>query len=489
MGKKSKLNKRGDGDGEYVDDVDNSINSSSSINQQIKNDTNLKNKKLNKINNNKNNNIENDYIETSLNNKNNNITDENQNTINSKNNNNNNNNNDSDDNEQSEIGDENNNNSKLGNKMLNLIAILECMGCMGEMILVSNILNFLIVFIIEPYIFEFLLSTETNNNNNTTTTTTNNNNNNNNNNNTALYTSRSISFLLSIILCIFYILKRFGSLLNLDSIKKSINYVKKINESPSNLNHQKKQYHTIKTPKWLGIFSKIKINFKTLFIFLAFEAIIFGIVLFFQYYTNQWFFKFTNISYDLIDQSQISNSTTNSTTDSTTNSTNNTINVINTFQTFDQLKLQYNNITSLDWFKIIIFLLVGPIYEEILFRGVIFYIMVKRCKSLFISVLVPSILFGLFHLINMFNGYFSVYYVALQILIGTLFGLNLSLSFYRDQTIYTPIIMHAFNNSLSLFMPTKISNEIIPILSFIITYQFLILIYQFKFNFKKTKIK
>ncbi|EGC39541.1 hypothetical protein DICPUDRAFT_147735 [Dictyostelium purpureum] len=317
---------------------------------------------------------------------------------------------------------DNDNNSKFGSKFLNLIAIIEGVCRVLELVFVSNIINYIIIFIIEPIIIFFspeksiVQQKESSPQDLTNTTTT-----------APINTSSSslptitnnqILF-ISLVLNIFYILIRFNSLLSLKSIKNSINYNKRIKQSLTNNNKNKQQQlhqnvYTLKTPKCQASPKE--------------------------------------------------------------------------FLTFSELKSQfYNNVSNIDFYKIIVFVLVGPIYEELLFRGVVFYSMVKRCKNLFICILVPSVLFGVFHLLNLIHGYFSIYYVFAQTVVGIGFGMNSSLFFYRDQTIYTPIIIHIFNNMLSILMPTHITLDIYLILFLILIYQILFLYTQFINNFKKVE--
>ena len=90
------------------------------------------------------------------------------------------------------------------------------------------------------------------------------------------------------------------------------------------------------------------------------------------------------------------------------------------------------------WLGILAIAIVGPILEEILFRGAITSELLKAYspkKAIFFSALI----FGIFH-IN-----------PAQILIAFLLGLLLAWLFYRTRSLIPGILIHILNNSLSVY--------------------------------------
>ncbi|GAM24489.1 hypothetical protein SAMD00019534_076640 [Acytostelium subglobosum LB1] len=112
---------------------------------------------------------------------------------------------------------------------------------------------------------------------------------------------------------------------------------------------------------------------------------------------------------------------------------------------------------SINYFSLVSILIFAPISEELIFRGFILYILRRRSDNVKFCVITSNIIFGLFHLVNLGGG-ISFYYILLQITMGVLFGINLSLFFLQTGTLATPILIHIFNNSLSIFLPTTTTN-------------------------------
>ncbi|MDF2379336.1 MAG: CPBP family intramembrane metalloprotease [Candidatus Gracilibacteria bacterium] len=88
-----------------------------------------------------------------------------------------------------------------------------------------------------------------------------------------------------------------------------------------------------------------------------------------------------------------------------------------------------------------------PIYEEILFRGVILGVFMKK-YSIWVSIFASSVLFGLWHLKNIF--YLGVSDLSVQILYtGLVFGPVMAYITVKTRTIWLVVMLHYLNNLFS----------------------------------------
>lgn len=87
------------------------------------------------------------------------------------------------------------------------------------------------------------------------------------------------------------------------------------------------------------------------------------------------------------------------------------------------------------------------VFEEFIFRGVIFIILTKILtkNKLTLSILITNALFGLFHLTNIFAGV-DFFYVLFQVGYSFLIGCLFNLSFIISKNIFAPIILHFIYN-------------------------------------------
>lgn len=85
-----------------------------------------------------------------------------------------------------------------------------------------------------------------------------------------------------------------------------------------------------------------------------------------------------------------------------------------------------------------------PIYEEVLFRGVMLHFFEKH-YGFFRSIVVVSLLFGLWHLKNVF--YFDMRYLASQIGYTTLiFSPIMCWIVLRTRSVWPAVLLHYLNN-------------------------------------------
>lgn len=118
----------------------------------------------------------------------------------------------------------------------------------------------------------------------------------------------------------------------------------------------------------------------------------------------------------------------------------------------DNIVQQYTNMIEqagygVELIPTIICLLLAPLAEEFLFRGIIFYYLVKifesklpNRKAFWIANTIQAFLFGLFHLNPIQGGY------------AFLVGLVLGFLVYQHQSVLPAIITHMINNFLSAYI-------------------------------------
>ncbi|KYR02500.1 putative homeobox transcription factor [Tieghemostelium lacteum] len=187
----------------------------------------------------------------------------------------------------------------------------------------------------------------------------------------------------------------------------------------------------IRKTNWFGI-TKVNRISSDIITFLLVQVLLFLVLVVEQYFSGRWYFSLKNLQDD-DGQWNISN--------------------------------------------ILMMTIKSPVLEEVWFRGLIFYKISNRIpKHLLASAIMASVLFGILHLINFFYNYFSVVYILIQIVVGVLFGINLSLFYHRDKTLLSPILIHIFNNIISIFMPTNNLDQIYNHIYFILIYQSIVLV-------------
>jgi len=103
--------------------------------------------------------------------------------------------------------------------------------------------------------------------------------------------------------------------------------------------------------------------------------------------------------------------------------------------------------------QIIVLVIAGPILEELLFRGIIFY-RIKKYTDAITGAYISSIIFGIYH----FN--------LVQGLYGAMLGILLSFVYEKQKSILAPIILHIGANLAALLMlkidlSTVINNNLV----------------------------
>ena len=100
------------------------------------------------------------------------------------------------------------------------------------------------------------------------------------------------------------------------------------------------------------------------------------------------------------------------------------------------------NILQSGWGGILAIAIVGPVLEELLFRGAITKALLQQYHPTK-AILISALLFGIFH-IN-----------PVQILPAFLIGILLAWSYYKTGSLIPCILMHILNNSLSVYLSIK----------------------------------
>ena len=94
------------------------------------------------------------------------------------------------------------------------------------------------------------------------------------------------------------------------------------------------------------------------------------------------------------------------------------------------------------WGGILAIAIVGPVLEELLFRGAITHALLQQYNPTK-AILISALLFGVFH-IN-----------PAQILPAFLIGILLAWTYYKTGSLIPCILMHVLNNSLSVYLSIK----------------------------------
>ncbi|PKK98474.1 MAG: hypothetical protein CVV57_07125 [Tenericutes bacterium HGW-Tenericutes-2] len=83
--------------------------------------------------------------------------------------------------------------------------------------------------------------------------------------------------------------------------------------------------------------------------------------------------------------------------------------------------------------------IVAPLFEEIMFRGIVFDSLSKR-MNVYISIIIAGLFFGIYHM-NIFQGTYA-----------TLIGIVMGFSLVWTKSIWAPMIIHFVNNLVSVLL-------------------------------------
>ncbi len=119
---------------------------------------------------------------------------------------------------------------------------------------------------------------------------------------------------------------------------------------------------------------------------------------------------------------------------------------------FSLERILHSNIESITYFIFMVFAV--PVAEEIIFRGFLLKLMLRR-YSVFVSLIFTSLIFAVVHLRFTGIGYLIIY------------GLLFSYSFWKTKSLIIPILLHVIINLLSqltVIQTTKLENKYISIM-------------------------
>lgn len=120
------------------------------------------------------------------------------------------------------------------------------------------------------------------------------------------------------------------------------------------------------------------------------------------------------------------------------------------------------------------------IVEELIFRGYIFSAFEIKFDE-YKAVIFSSIVFGLFHLINLTHN--PVMTVLLQVIYTTMFGIGFSILRVRTKSLLMPILIHSFID-VTCYLSADISSNI-TIIDLCCTFYCLILGICFLYHYRK----
>jgi membrane protease YdiL (CAAX protease family) len=98
------------------------------------------------------------------------------------------------------------------------------------------------------------------------------------------------------------------------------------------------------------------------------------------------------------------------------------------------------------WLSLIVIGVIGPIFEEILFRGLVFGEM-RKISKVWVALLIQALLFGVIHF-NVVQGIYAF-----------LAGLLLGYIYYRSNSIVAPMIMHISINASSVIITQFLTGD------------------------------
>lgn len=121
---------------------------------------------------------------------------------------------------------------------------------------------------------------------------------------------------------------------------------------------------------------------------------------------------------------------------------------INFYETFANIKWEYAlTPTGMDYLGYIIFVLGIGVFEEVLLRGIILNKMVDRWgtskKGIYSAVLISSLLFGIWHMINLIARPWLIVSTIIQVIYAFFIGAFFCGVYLRTKNLWSVILLHA----------------------------------------------
>ncbi|KAH9111924.1 hypothetical protein LEN26_009003 [Aphanomyces euteiches] len=128
---------------------------------------------------------------------------------------------------------------------------------------------------------------------------------------------------------------------------------------------------------------------------------------------------------------------------------------------------------SVQWPHVLEILVLSPLKEELVFRGLVYHLLLNRIPKPMVAGLVSSILFGCMHLVNLKQSKFSTMYVLIQMGLGVEIGFFYSLTYARTGSLFECVVLHVVNNVLSSFTSTEMELSSSPWLAALLVHSIL----------------
>ena len=117
-----------------------------------------------------------------------------------------------------------------------------------------------------------------------------------------------------------------------------------------------------------------------------------------------------------------------------------------------------------DWSGALQLVLMGPLHEELLFRGAFFLPMIGRMSggggggggSVAVCAALSGLVFALFHAGNLA---FPLRYRAAQMCFGAVCGACYAVSLAREGSLFETVLLHAANNALAALTPVALVQQ------------------------------
>lgn len=122
------------------------------------------------------------------------------------------------------------------------------------------------------------------------------------------------------------------------------------------------------------------------------------------------------------------------------------------FTDFSNMWTQFENGAYFWVFLSIVF--IGPLFEEILFRGIVYNFLEKYKSGLFPTIL-SGVLFGIWH------------GQAVQSIYTAIMGIILGYTYMKTKNLFYPVLLHMLNNFYSTLPPSMQSDYIYNIIDFV----------------------
>lgn len=100
------------------------------------------------------------------------------------------------------------------------------------------------------------------------------------------------------------------------------------------------------------------------------------------------------------------------------------------------------DILTTGWVGILCITVLGPVLEELLFRGAVTKVLLKKYNPT-VAIILSGLIFGIFHM------------NPAQVVAATLIGFALAWIYYKTHSLIPCILIHIMNNSLSVYLDLK----------------------------------